>query len=83
MDELVLLTRMNSEPEAQIIKQKLAEADIECLMQSGDMDGVLPAIDYTMGVGIYVNADDFEEAQSLIGSDLDDLDDDAEIGVGD
>ncbi len=83
MDELVLLTRMNSEPEAQIIKQKLAEAGIECLMQSGDMDGVLPVIDFTMGVGIYVNADDFDEAEALIGSDEDDLDDDMETGTGD
>ncbi len=83
MDNLVLLTTVNNEIEAEIVKQKLAEAGIESLMQAADTDSMLPALDYTRGVGIYVESEDFDVAQGMIGSGEDDLDDDMEIGVGD
>jgi hypothetical protein len=83
MGNLVLLTTVSSEIEAEIIKQKLAEAGIESMMEAADTDSMLPALDYTRGVGLYVEEEDFEIAQGMIGSGEDDLDDDMEIGVGD
>ncbi len=83
MNDLKLLVTMPSEIEAEIIKQKLLEAGIQSLIQAADMDNMLPPLDYTRGVAIYVAPDDFETAQGLIGSGEDDLDDDMEIGVGD
>lgn len=83
MDNLQLLITLGSEFEAQIIKAKLAEAGIESLMQVADTDNMVPALDYSRGVGIYVEEEDYDVARSMIDSGEDDLDDDMEIGVGD
>jgi hypothetical protein len=83
MDNLVLLATVSSEIEAEIIKQKLAEAGIESMMEAAATDNMLPSLDYSRGVGLYVEEEDFEVAQGMIGSGEDDLDDDMEIGVGD
>ncbi|HET9137412.1 MAG TPA: DUF2007 domain-containing protein [Candidatus Kapabacteria bacterium] len=83
MGNLVLLTTVSNEIEAEIIKQKLAEAGIESMMEAADTDSMLPSLDYSRGVGLYVEEEDFEVAQGMIGSGEDDLDDDMEIGVGD
>lgn len=83
MGNLVLLTTVSNEIEAEIYKQKLAEAGIESMMEAADTDSMLPSLDYSRGVGLYVEEEDFEVAQGMIGSGEDDLDDDMEIGVGD
>ncbi len=83
MDNLRLLITLGTELEAQIIKAKLSEAGIESLMQVADTDAMVPSLDYSRGVGIYVEEEDYDVARSLIDSGEDDLEDDMEIGVGD
>ena len=83
MAEMVLLTTVSSEFEMEIIKQKLDELGIESFSQSGDMGGIMTAMDYASGVKLYVNENDFEKSNWLITNTLDDLDDDMEVGVGD
>lgn len=83
MDNLKLLITLGSEFEAQIIKAKLSEAGIESLMQVADTADMMPALDYSGGVGIYVEEEDYDVARSMVDSGEDDLDDDMEIGVGD
>jgi hypothetical protein len=81
MENLALLATLNSEIEAEIIRQKLAEAGIESMIKTADAHNVLPAFEFTEGVGVYVETEDLSVAQGLIGSGSDDLDDDMEVGV--
>lgn len=83
MDNLRLLITLGTEFEAQIIKAKLAEAGIESMMQIADIDNMLPPLDYTRGIGIYVEEEDLAVAQSMVDTGADDLDDDMEVGVVD
>jgi hypothetical protein len=81
MEGLQLLTTLATDFEAEIIKQKLAEAGIESFMQSSDAEGMLPA--FENGIGIFVEPYDFEKATWLITNAKDDLTDDMEVGGGD
>ncbi len=81
MEGLQLLTSLGTDFEAELIKQKLAEAGIESFLQSSDAEGMLPYLEN--GVGIFVEPYDFEKANWLITNAKDDLTDDMEIGVGD
>jgi hypothetical protein len=83
MEGLQLLTTANSDFEAELIKQKLAEAGIESFVQSGDADNMFPSVDATSGVGIFVEPYDFEKASWLVTNSKDDLTDDMEVGGGD
>jgi hypothetical protein len=83
MEGLQLLTIVNSEIEAELIKGKLAESGIESFVQFSDSMGVFAARDSIKGVNIYVEPYDFEKATWLITNAKDDLTDDAETGVGD
>ncbi|MDP4219822.1 MAG: hypothetical protein Q8916_11120 [Bacteroidota bacterium] len=74
---------MNSDFEAEVIKQKLSEAGIESFLQSSDSDNMLPSLDLANGVGIFVEPYDFEKATWIITNAKDDLTDDMEVGVGD
>jgi hypothetical protein len=76
MEGLQLLTTVNTDFEAELIKQKLAELGIESFIQSSDSDNMLPA---TEGVGVFVEPYDFEKASWMIGNTKDDLDDDMEV----
>lgn len=80
MEGLQLLTTVNTDFEADLIKQKLAELGIESFVQSSDSDNMLPT---TEGVSVFVEPYDFEKASWLIGNAKDYLDDDMEVGVGD
>ena len=80
MEGLQLVTTLSTDFEAELIKQKLAEAGIECFIQSSDSDNMLPA---TEGTGVYVEPYDFEKAMWLVTNSKDDLTDDMEVGVGD
>jgi len=82
MEGLQLLTTLNSEFEAEIIKQKLSEAGIESFIQSGDADNMFPSVDSASGVGVFVEPYDFEKATWLITNAKDDLTDDMEVGAG-
>ena len=81
MEGLQLLTTLATDFEAEIVKQKLAEAGIESFMQSSDAEGMLPV--FENGVGIFVEPYDFEKATWLITNAKDDLTDDMEVGGGD
>ena len=83
MKGLQLLTTVNSDFEAEIIRQKLADAGIESFIQSGSLGNMYPAIDTASGIGIFVEPYDFEKSTWLITNAKDDLADDAETGVGD
>ena len=83
MKGLQLLTTLNSDIEAEIIKQKLAESGIESFVQNNDSDNMLPSLDSSEGVGVYVEPYDFEKATWLITNSKDDLTDDMEMGGGD
>jgi hypothetical protein len=80
MEGLQLLTTLNSDFEAELVKQKLAEAGIESFLQSGDSDNMLPSVDATAGIGIFVEPYDLEKALWLINNTKDDLTDDMEVG---
>jgi hypothetical protein len=82
MEGLQLLTTLNSDFEAELIKQKLAEAGIESLIQSGDADNMFPSVDSASGVGVFVEPYDLEKATWLITNAKDDLTDDMEVGAG-
>ena len=81
MEGYQLLTTLKTDFEAEFIKQKLAEAGIECFIQSSDAEGMLPYLEN--GVGIFVEPYDFEKALYLITDAKDDLTDDMETGGGD
>ena len=81
MEGLQLLTSLATDFEAELIKQKLAEAGIESFLQSSDAEGMLPYLEN--GVGIFVEPYDFEKATWLITNAKDDLTDDMEVGGGD
>jgi hypothetical protein len=78
-----LLTSLYSEMEAQIIKEKLADAGIESFMQHSDSIGISATLDSIKGIKIFVQPYDLEKAMWLITDAKDDLTDDMEIGVGD
>ncbi|MEI8134017.1 MAG: DUF2007 domain-containing protein [bacterium] len=81
MEGLQLLTTLSTDFEAELIKQKLSAAGIECFIQSSDADGMLPLLEN--GVPIYVEPYDFDKATELI-ADVDELPaDDLEVGVVD
>jgi len=81
MEGLQLLTTLGTDFEAELIKQKLSEAGIECFVQSSDAEGMLPYLEN--GVGIFVEPYDFEKATWLVTNAKDDLTDDMEVGGGD
>lgn len=83
MKGLQLLTTVNSEIEAELIRGKLAEAGIEAFVQFSDSLGVFAARDSIKGVNVLVEPYDFEKATWLITNAKDDLAEDAETGVGD
>jgi hypothetical protein len=83
MEGLQLLTTLNTDFEAELVRQKLAESGIESFIQSGDSENMLPSLDATNGIGIFVEPYDFEKATWLITNSKDDLADDMETGVGD
>jgi hypothetical protein len=80
MEDLQLLTTVNSEFEAELIKYKLAEAHIECFIQAGDSENMLPAVDLAEGVRIFVEPYDLEKASWLIRQNGEELTDDMEVG---
>jgi hypothetical protein len=82
MEGLQLLTTLNSDFEAEIVKQKLAEAGIESFIQSGDADSMFPSVDSASGVGVFVEPYDFEKATWLVTNAKDDLTDEMEVGAG-
>lgn len=79
----MLLTTVSTEFDMEIIKAKLADAGIECLIQSNDPDNTLPMLDYASGIKIFVLPEDLEKATWLVTNTEDDLEDDMEVGVGD
>jgi len=83
MKGLQLLTTLNSDLEAQLIKGKLADAGIESFIQYSDSVGFAAIKDSLKGIDILVEPYDFEKATWLITNAKDDLTDDTEIGVVD
>jgi hypothetical protein len=83
MKGLQLLTTLNSDLEAQLIKGKLSELGIESFIQYSDSVGFGAIRDSLKGVDIFVEPYDFEKATWLISNAKDDLADDEEIGVVD
>ena len=83
MQGLELLTTLNSDLEAQVIKSKLAESGIESFLQYSDSIGTFAGRDSVKGINLYVEPYDFEKATWLITNAKDDLADDMETGVGD
>jgi hypothetical protein len=81
MQGLQLLTTLQTDFEAELVRQKLSEAGIESFIQSSDVGGMLPYLEN--GVGIFVEPYDFEKATWLITNAKDDLTDDMEVGGGD
>lgn len=78
-----LLTSLYSEIEAQIIKEKLADAGIECFVQHSDSIGISATLDSIKGIKIFVQPYDLEKSLWLITDSKDDLTDDMEIGAAD
>jgi hypothetical protein len=83
MQGLQLLTTLNSDLEAQLVKGKLAEAGIESFVQYSDSIGTFAARDSIRGINVFVEPYDFEKATWLITNAKDSIVDDMEIGVGD
>jgi hypothetical protein len=83
MADLVQLVSVPTEFEADLIKQKLAEAGIESFRKSEGPEHVYPSVDYVTGIDLFVLPEDFEKASWLVTNTEDDLQDDMEVGGGD
>jgi hypothetical protein len=76
MKNLKLLNSFATEFEAQLVQTKLEEQGIETMIQAEDRANVLPSLDYSNGVSLYVEPEDYDRAIALITTTDDDLTDD-------
>lgn len=77
-NNLKLLATYQTEFEAELVRTKLEDSGIEAMVEAQDRSNVLPSLDYSNGVHLYVEPEDLERAQSILNATDDDLTDDME-----
>ncbi len=76
MENLRLLKSFATEFEAEFIKTKLESEGIQSMIQAEDLANVLPSLDYSTGIRIYVEPEDFDRAQAFLEAPGDQLSED-------
>ncbi len=76
MKDLVLLKSYPTEFEAELVRTKLEREGIVAMVQAEDLSNVLPSLDYSNGVNVYINPADLGRASELVNTTDDDLTDD-------
>jgi len=66
-DEMVLAV-FDDKIEAELLEGLLKNANIECYIVSDDVDGLMPQLQITEGVGVVINKADKEEAMEILES---------------
>lgn len=66
MEEWICIQEFGSLVEAELAQGLLDSAGIESRIQKDDCGGMNPQLDFTRGVQIWVQAQDREEAKSLL-----------------
>jgi hypothetical protein len=66
MHNYVLIKSFATEFEAELVKQKLEELGIQPMIQAEDLSQVLPSLDYTNGVNLYVLPADEARAREAL-----------------
>lgn len=67
-DELVVIGRFNTRPEAELARATLSAAGIESLARADDAGGMQPALDWTSGgIEVIVRKEDADEARDILG----------------
>lgn len=76
MKDLILLKSFPTEFEAELVRTKLEKEGIVAMIQAEDLSNVLPSLDYSNGINVYVNPADLSRAQAVVNRVSDDLTDD-------
>lgn len=76
MTDLILLKSYPTEFEAELVRTKLEREGIVAMVQAEDLSNVLPSLDYSNGVNVYVNPADLTRASEIVNTTEDDLTDD-------
>jgi hypothetical protein len=76
MTDLILLKSYPTEFEAELVRTKLERDGIVAMVQAEDLSNVLPSLDYSNGVNVYVNPADLARATEIVNTTDDDLTDD-------
>ncbi len=78
MKNLKLLSTYQTEFEAELVRTKLESEGIEAMVEAQDRSNVLPSLDYSNGIHLYVEPEDLERAQEILNSTQNELSDDME-----
>lgn len=81
MTDLILLKSYPTEFEAELVRTKLEREGIAAMIQAEDLSNVLPSLDYSNGVNVYVNPADMMRAQEIVNTPDDDLTDDMDTSA--
>ena len=79
MKDFSLLATYQTEFEAELVRAKLEREGIEAMIEAQDRSNVIPSIDFSNGFHIYVEPNDFAQAEAIVNNTEDDLTDDMEI----
>ncbi len=63
---LVEVKRYSSDMDAELAQATLNAAGLDCVIMRDGADGMLQMLEYTEGVRVLVNEDQFEEAKALL-----------------
>ena len=78
MKNYKLLNTYQTEFEAEFVRTKLKREGIEAFLEAQDRSNVLPSLDYSNGIHLYVEPEDLDRATQIINATDDDLTDDME-----
>lgn len=66
MEGYVVVATYNTEVEAELAQATLAAAEIESFLQSDDTGGMLPSLQESEGVKLFVEPSRLEEARAIL-----------------
>ena len=76
MKNYKLLNTYQTQFEAEFIRTKLEREGIEAFIEAQDRSNVIPSLDYSNGIHVYVEPEDLDRAMQIINTASDDLTDD-------
>jgi len=81
MEHYKLLNSYQTEFEAELIRGKLLREGIQSFIQAEDLANVLPSLDYSNGINVYVEPEDYDRAKQILDTTEDDLTDDMDTST--
>jgi hypothetical protein len=78
MKDYKLLATYQTQFEAELVRTKLQREGIEAFIEAQDRSNVIPSLDYSNGIHLYVEPEDLDRALLAINATEDDLTDDME-----